>query len=251
MNKYFSLLPAFFMVIFLCQCRSKVKQREDEVYSRYLQKKVELIIYNTPVPDNKSDFNLLLLNDEGSFGKLDLKEILKKLEGDKSIASLIVISFDVDSKYFGVDGDGKSVDKNRDAEKFQDFMVKELIPFAKKRSGARKFHSIVLAGYGKSAIPVWDAAWERAATYHKAGIFEPEFETKKDTTLLYHKIAVSRKRPKTAYWIWTTKPEEKSKSLELLTGVVEEKVSPEIQMNQNASSLNDAFIDFLKWAFPS
>lgn len=251
MNRSISYFSAIIVAICLCQCHGKVNERKDELYSRFLQEKVALTIYNTPVPDNKSDFNLLLLNDAGSFGKLDLKQIIKEQVSEKSIAPVIIISFQVESKYNAVVGDGKSIAKDRNAEKFQDFMVKELIPFAKKKAGARKFNSIVFAGYGLSAIPVWDAAWDHAATYHKAGIFEPEFESKKDTTLLYRKIASSRKRPKTAYWVWTRTSLEKNKSLHLLTALIDEKVSPEMFINDKAATLEDAFIDFLKWAFPS
>ena len=50
-------------IILLSGCHSKIKEHKDKVYSRHLQKHISLTVISTPVPKEKGDFNLLLLND--------------------------------------------------------------------------------------------------------------------------------------------------------------------------------------------
>ncbi len=56
--------------ILLCGSCKKVKQTSDELYSRHLQRKVKLHILHTPPPDDRTLFNLLILNDGQDMGKL-------------------------------------------------------------------------------------------------------------------------------------------------------------------------------------
>ena len=60
LNKFLTLL---FLILLSASCQHKIKENKDSVYSRHLQKHVDLEILSTPIPDNKSSYNLLLLND--------------------------------------------------------------------------------------------------------------------------------------------------------------------------------------------
>ena len=59
-NLLILLLAAAFT---LSSCKKKIKQQEDEIYSRHLQEHIKLTIISTPMPDDKGKMNLLLLND--------------------------------------------------------------------------------------------------------------------------------------------------------------------------------------------
>ena len=57
-------LVIFFTSFFcICACKSTIKQQKDELYSRHLQRQVELTIITTAMPDKKEEMNLLLFND--------------------------------------------------------------------------------------------------------------------------------------------------------------------------------------------
>ena len=58
-------LSIFFIALamILTGCKRSVKERSDEIYSRHLQRHVKLSIISTPMPSDKSEMNLLLLND--------------------------------------------------------------------------------------------------------------------------------------------------------------------------------------------
>ena len=52
------LIPVFFAGLIFSACKSRIKQQDDKLYSRHLQKKVSLTIITTPMPDNKEEMKL-------------------------------------------------------------------------------------------------------------------------------------------------------------------------------------------------
>lgn len=249
-----SLLPSIFVffIIPFFSCKGKMQERNAQTYSRHLQQNMALKVFNTPAPENKSDFNLLLLNNANDFDGMDIKEQLRTLYKEKAIQPLLVVAIPGNQKYFGVVGDGKSAAKNRDAEKYDDFIINELIPFLKKQSGARKFKSIAIAGFGKSGIAALDIGWEHADKIDLVGAFQPDYEMSGDTSLIFSKIKSSRKRPKTSYWFYEKKVNKQPSATdptEQIVVLIKQKVQPVINMDSTATSANTAFSDFLKWAF--
>ncbi|MBK6635439.1 MAG: hypothetical protein IPG38_15040 [Chitinophagaceae bacterium] len=73
--------PAVLLLLVFTACRSrhKINQQSDEIYSRHLQRQVKLTIINTPMPDDKTELNLLILNDGQDMEKLGVKETLDSL----------------------------------------------------------------------------------------------------------------------------------------------------------------------------
>lgn len=247
----FKNLGFLIIISVVFSCKGKVQERKDQLYSRHLQQKVAMKVFNTPVPDNKSDFNLLLLNNAQDFEKLEMKEILKSLYKEKEIQSLLIVAIQGDRKYFGIVGDGKSAKKNRDAEKYDDFIINELIAYIKKQSGARKFKTITIAGSGNAGITALDIGWDHADKINNVGIFRPEYEMINDTTVIFNKIKSSRKIPKTGYWFYEQKVnnQREDPSTQQIIDLMKQKVNPVIEWDSSSSTDGEAFSDFLKWAF--
>lgn len=239
------------LMIFV-SCKPKVGERSDKLYSRHLQKNVTLKVYNTPPPDNRSDFNLLLLNDPSSFQSIDIKETISRLSKQKMIQPLIIVAIE-GKNHFGVAGDGKSAPKDREAEKYSDFIVNELLGYVKKQTGARKFKSVAVAGFGKAGISAMDLGWSRGDKIDAVGVFEPDYDLHNGSFPIFSKISSSRKRPKTSYYFYVpedaaagTEPTPTEKISELISN----KTKAEIKENNADSSEQEAFTDFLTWAFP-
>lgn len=201
-NGYFFIL---LNIGLLSACNSKIKENKDEIYSRHLQKHISITIISTPAPKNKSDFNLLLLNDGERMKQLDLKNILDSLNRKKLIKPLIIVCIDAfdASREFGVAGFPDSPNKGTLAEKYSDFIVNELLPFTKKKAGVRKFNSVSIAGSGIAGISALDIAWDNWQKFDNVG-FLPGF-SKEDSTIdfsiLAKKISQSRKRPRLQFWL--------------------------------------------------
>ena len=210
-----------FYVILLAACSSKIKENKDEVYSRHLQKHISLTIISTPVPKDKGDFNLLLLNDGQDMGQLRVKNIVDSLYNKKLILPLVVVginAFDRMQEY-GVAGYPDYQNNGASAEKYSNFIINELLPFIKKKSAVRKFNSITIAGTSLGGLSAFDIAWDNADKIDKVGVLSGSFWFRdKDAAdsnysndknrIIINKIRSSRKRPHLKYWFYAGANEE-------------------------------------------
>lgn len=250
-------------IIFLTGCHPKIKENKDEIYSRHLQKHIPLTIVSTPVPKNKSDFNLLVLNNGQDMKQANIAQIVDSLYRKKLLSPLIIVgvhAFDSDQEY-GVSGFIDAKNKGSLAGKYDDFVVNELLPFIKKKAGVRSFNSVCIAGAGLAGIAAIDIAWDNWQKFDKVG-FLPDFANSKsnaDFSLLAQKISTSRKRPKLQFWLGqmddtTIAKRNDSTSMRALFDVLNTK-----GMNQGVSRINvesnkngmvpfkDSFSQFLLW----
>ena len=98
----FLFIPLFALIA----CKKGIKQQDDELYSRHLQRKVKLTIINTPVPGDKSELNLLLLNDGQELEKSRIREITDSLYKAKAIKPLVIVAIHTNDRMqeYGVAG---------------------------------------------------------------------------------------------------------------------------------------------------
>jgi len=213
-------LPAI-SIFLLAACGHKTKEAKDSIYSRHLQKHIDLTIISTPVPKEKNSFNLLLLNDGQDIENLRVKKIIDSLYKKDLLEPLLVVAVNyVDrTQEYGVAGYPDYKNNGADAEKYAAFIDDELYPFIKKRAGVRKFNSITIAGCSLGGLSAFDIAWDHADKIDKVGIFSGSFWYRdKDATaadysddkdrIIINKIRSSRKRPHLKYWFYAGDHEE-------------------------------------------
>ena len=211
----------FFCIILLTACSCKTRENKDEVYSRHLQKHIGLTIISTPVPKDKGDFNLLILNDGQEMDQLRVKDIVDSLYNKKLLQPLVVVGVNAIDRMqeYGVSGYPGYQNNGSSAKKYSDFITNELLPFIKKKSAIRKFNSITIAGCSLGALSAFDVAWDNADKIDKVGILSGAFWfSNKDTSdptypddenrIIVNKIRSSRKRPHLKYWFYTGGSEE-------------------------------------------
>ncbi len=222
MQKYNIYLAAFFLLL-ISACKSKIKETTDSVYSRHLQKHIDLTIISTPVPGDKNTFNLLLLNDGQDIEKLRVKNIVDSLYKKKKIQPLVVVAikaFDREQQY-GVAGYPDYKKNGASAEKYEKFIDNELYPFIKKMTGVRKFNSITIAGISLGGVSAFDVAWDNGDMIDKVGVFSGSFWLRDIVAtdsnysddrnrIAFNKLKSSRKRPKLKYWFYAGGSEETS-----------------------------------------
>ncbi|MEO6134972.1 MAG: alpha/beta hydrolase-fold protein [Ginsengibacter sp.] len=270
MNKIKTIV-AVVLIAFCAGCGSKIKEKKDEVYSRHLQKKVPITIITTPVPDNKSDFNLLILNDGQDLDQLRVKEITDSLYRKKLIQPLLIIGVTtLDRKqWYGVAGFSDYKKNGAAAEKYSNFIINELLPFVKKKSGVRKFKSITIAGNSLGALSALDIAWNNGDKFDKSGLFSGDFGfsdldvsdssySKDKNRIITNKIRSSRKRPKVNYWFYAGS--ETGNIVENTNDIIDlirkkNVIAPgDLQFVENTDGSNDyqawsaVFPQFLIWA---
>ncbi len=199
------ILAILWLILVSLSCRSKIKEQEDDVYSRHLQRHVKLRIITTPMPSDKSEMNLLLINGVSEMRKMDLKELVDSLYKKKFIEPLVIVGVGGEEEEFGLSGLGEPGKSATKPEKYNDFYSSELYPFIKKKVAVRKFKSIAIVGFDKSGISAFDIAWNNADKIQKVGIFSGNYgyHSKTDTAKnVFSYLASSRKRPTMQVWLY-------------------------------------------------
>ena len=220
---YKKQLPLFILLLAMLStgCRHKIKQQDDDIYSRHLQKHVKLTIINTPVPDDKSEMNLLLLNDGQDIEKFGVKEIVDSLNRKKQLQPLLIVAIHAGDRMqeYGVAGYPDYQQNGSRAENYAAFIDDELYPYAKKKAGVRKFKSVAIAGCSLGGLSAFDIAWDHADKIDKVGVFSGSFWWRdKDAAdpsysdslnrIMLSKLRSSRKKPHLQYWFYAGAKEE-------------------------------------------
>ncbi len=215
LNKKLTALIPVLLLVTTFGCKSKIKQQEDELYSRHLQRQVKLTIINTPMPDDKTTMNLLILNDGQEAGQFRVKEIIDSLYKKQLIKPLLVVAVHAGdrTKEYGVAGQPDFRKRGDKADHYDAFINNELYPFAKKNATVRKFSSVVIAGCSQGGLSAFDIAWNRSDKIDKVGVFSgsfafadkstenPDYSDETDRIML-NKIKASRKKPALKYWFY-------------------------------------------------
>lgn len=280
LKKYLTAFLFITVLIVAFGCKATIKQQEDEVYSRHLQRQVKLSIISTPMPDDKSELNLLLLNDGQNLEKLHVKEIVDSLYRKKLIKPLIIVGIIAGdrNKEYGVSGMPDYMNHGNKADKYAAFIDNELYAFVKKKAGVRKFKSVVIAGGALGGLSAFDIAWDHADKIDKVGVFSGSFlftaksledpgYTDANDRILLNKIKASRKKPRLAYWFYGDDANEKgmrymdsvtinhTKDLVALLKTKNLPTVGEISYTENEGNSNDyngwrhQLPAFLLWAF--
>ena len=263
-------------------CTKKIKQREDEIYSRHLQEHVKLTIISTAIPETKNEMNLLILNDGQDADKFRIKIIVDSLYRKKLIAPLLIVAVHAGKReeWYGVAGKPDFENRGKKADKYAAFIDTELYPYIKKNAGVRSFKSVVIAGASLGGLSAMDIAWNNADKIDRVGVFSGSFwwrdidqtavtYTDAANRILLSSIRQSRKRPHLKYWMYAGLQEEKSDrdkdgiidvvddTKDLLQIIEDKKVCPpgDIVYVESLNGLHDyaswskALPEFLLWAF--
>ena len=191
------------------------------MYSRHLQRQVKLTIVTTPMPDDKTELNLLILNDGQDIGQLRVKEIIDSLYKKKLIKPLVVVGIHAGDrmKEYGVSDNPDFLNRGDKAGYYDAFINDELYPYVKKMATVRKFKSVVIAGCSQGGLSAFDIAWNNASKIDKVGVFSGSFwwRDKDDKAadyaddkdrIMLNKIRSSRKKPGLKYWFYAGGKEE-------------------------------------------
>ena len=221
MKRNIYVVLSLLLLLFSVGCKKKIKQQEDQLYSRHLQRQVKLSILSTPMPGDKSELNLLLLNDGQDLQKFGVKEILDSLYKKKLIKPLIIVGIVAGerTKEFGVSQQPDFMKRGDKADSYSKFIDDELYAFVKKNAGVRKFKSVAIAGCSLGGLSAFDIAWDNADKIDKAGVFSGSFwwRDKDDKAadysdeknrIIINKIRSSKKKPHLQYWFYAGAKEE-------------------------------------------
>jgi enterochelin esterase-like enzyme len=245
--KLIRLLICLHIVVCIISCKSTVKERKDKVYSRHLQRYVDLTIITTAMPDKKEEMNLLLFNNSKFVETTRAKEIIDSLYKKKKIQPLLLVAMRGQQGDYGLQESNETEAKQY--KKYNEFVINELYPFVKKKTVIRKFNTVAICGFGASAISSFDIAWNNDEKIGMAGMFEPALVKALNDSTSLHTIEGLRKRPNLKIWI-AAHPSD-SATLLFKSMMNNKKSIVECSLTVNNDARVDAdFAAFLLWAFP-
>ncbi len=220
-KKYALPLTLILSLVSAIGCKSKIKQQDDELYSRHLQRQVKLTIISTPMPNDKTELNLLILNDGQEMGQFRIKEMIDSLYSKKLIKPVLVVGVHAGNRMqeYGVSEHPDFLKRGDKADSYDAFINNELYPFAKKNATVRKFKSVVIAGCSQGGLSAFDIAWNHADKIDKVGVFSGSFwwRDKDDKAtdysdeknrIMLNKIRSSKKKAALKYWFYAGNKEE-------------------------------------------
>jgi len=177
LKKYIAPFSLLLLLLSAVGCKSKIKQLDDQIYSRHLQRQVKLTIISTPMPADKTELNLLILNDGQEIGQFGVKDIIDSLYKKKLINPVLVVGVHAGDrmKEFGVGDQPDYLKRGDKAADYDEFINDELFAYAKKNATVRKFKSVVIAGCSQGGLSAFDIAWTHAAKIDKVGVFSGSF----------------------------------------------------------------------------
>jgi enterochelin esterase-like enzyme len=217
-----NLLFLFVLIIFISSCRRiRIEQHEDELNSRQLSRRVKLEVIKNPVKADKSILNLLILNDGQDLKKLRVVEIVDSLDKKRSLLPLVIVAVHAGDRMqeYGVSGQPDYLGRGSKAGYFDSFIIDELLPYAEKLYGVRKFNSVAIAGCSLGGLSAFDIAWNHPDKINKVGVFSGSFwwrdKAVEDSSysddrnrIMYAKLKASVKRPALQYWFYAGAAEE-------------------------------------------
>lgn len=261
---------------------SKTEQRTDEVYSRHLQRKVSITVINTPIPKDRSQLNLLILNDGQDMEEMGVKQIVDSLYKAGLIRPLLVVGVPAGDRMqeYGIAGKPDFQRRGAKADHYNSFIDNELYPFIKKNAGVQKFRTVAIAGWSLGGLSAFDIAWNNTNKIDKAGIFSGSFwwrdKDSQDSSysddknrIVLSKIRMARRKASQEFWFYAGGAEETSdrdgdgtidviddtkdtRDLLLERSLITEKGSPltiDAMGKHEIASWKKHFPEFLIWAF--
>jgi len=196
-----------------------------------------LKIITTPMPDEKTNMNLLLVQGDLT-EKFAVKDMLDSLWKDKLIEPLTLVAVDLESSKF------KSLMSTGKREMaYENFIVRELITFAKKKTVIRKFNTIGLYGDYPMAEFVLTTSWDHQDKINICGVADLMNDTSRAANAL-RKLQSSRKLPKMEIFAQAT-PNEPFRELMKIFASKNQQTT----VDSVSRSDEQAFLNFLSKAY--
>lgn len=253
------------------------------IYTKILQRNVEVEILTPPELDKTRKYPLLLLNDGQDSEAVKVKSTVEKLVAEKAIPEIIVVGITAGDRMqeYGVAYRHDYHGRGKSAKAYSDYVIKELVPYLGYRyplsavPAARAF-----AGYSLGGLSAMDIAWNHPDQFGKVGVFSGSFWwRKRDASsffysdyrdrLMHLQVRRGRLKPGLKFWFQTGTLDENSDrnkngvidsiddTLDLISELTRKGYRPfhDIQYleikdgRHNQETWAQAMPDFLRWAF--
>lgn len=152
-------------------------KKEYRIVSKFLSREVPVDFY---FPQNFAplDLSLLLINDGQELIKMNFDLMLDQLFSSDAILPVVCVGIHAGTdriNEYGTVGVADYLNRGVKANAYQQFILKELIPFIHLWQGIENFESISLAGFSMGGLSAIDTAWSHPSLFSIVGVFSGSF----------------------------------------------------------------------------
>jgi enterochelin esterase family protein len=182
------------------------------ITSALLEREVTCTLF---LPEGSTPQSLLLLNDGQEAENLHLKTTLEYQYERYGIDPLLVVAIHAGEERiqeYGVAGQPDFKKRGAKADVYSQFIVKELLPAVRYKTGLQSFKTTAYAGFSLGGLSALDIAWHHADVFNKVGVFSGSFwwrskdlaEGYTDADRIAHSmIGASVEKPELKFWLQT------------------------------------------------
>ncbi|WP_231490650.1 esterase family protein [Pedobacter sp. Leaf170] len=193
-----------------------------KIPSAYLKREVEIDIYAPEGILGNEKIELLLLNDGQDVAKMDFAQILQNAHLNKRNHRLVVVAIKASVERlmeYGVAGVPDFKGRGAKANLYSDFIIKELMPFVKKKIAMPIGGRVAFGGFSLGGLSAFDIAWNNPSVFDTIGVFSGAFWWRKkdladgytDADRIMHElIDTTSTKPDMKFWLMTGTEDEKA-----------------------------------------
>lgn len=254
-----------------------------DIYTKLLQRNVEVEILTPPLMDLGKQYPLLVLNDGQDSPAVKLRETAESLVLDGSIPEIIIVGVTAADRIqeYGVGFRPDFSGRGKLAKAYSDYIIKELVPYVNYKYPLSAVPSErVMAGYSLGGLSALDIVWNHSEKFGKVGVFSGSFWwRKRDASsffysdyrdrLMHLQVRRGKFKPGLKFWLQTGTQDEHSDrnkngvidsiddTMDLISELTRKGYRPfhdieylEIKDGKhNQETWAQAMPHFLKWAF--
>ena|SRR5436190_14916015 len=262
---------------------SYVSEKLKGIYTKLLQRNVEVEIMTPPQIDSGKSYPLLILNDGQDSEAVKVRETVSALVDSRAIPEIIVVGVMAADRMqeYGVGSRGDYFGRGKLAKAYSQYIVEELFPYLCYRYPVSKSSADrAIAGYSLGGLSAIDIAWRHPDIFSKVGVFSGSFWWRKRDTksifysdyrdrLMHLQVRRGKFKPGMKFWFQTGTLDEASDrnkngvidsiddTMDLITELARKGYRPfhDIQYleikdgKHNQETWAKAMPQFLEWAF--
>lgn len=199
---------------------SEIVNNQHTLKSSYLKRSVDIEIY---IPTNllgNERLNLLLLNDGQDAADLNLQDTLTQLYTTGKTGALAVVAIKAAEdrvQEYGVVSHPDFMGRGAKAKAYNNFIVKELLPFVQQVIDIPVNGTKAFAGFSLGGLSAMDICWNNDHVFDVAGVLSGSFWWRKkdlkdgytDADRIMHEVIRNTKgKPDLKFWLMTGTEDE-------------------------------------------
>lgn len=144
------------------------------IQSAQLEREVIIDVYISARMEPESPFHLLLVNDGQDLRTMNFEAILSQFEDQNQLPPLIVVGIhcgDDRMNEYGVAGIPDYKGRGNKADRYEKFVMQEMLPALNEQFELRSAIDIAFAGFSLGALSAFDIAWNNPPTFSAVGVF--------------------------------------------------------------------------------